>query len=155
MENVPVNHFAHLVAIASALESNCPALQTVRITPWESLETRGLVKEFLSLLADIPSLALMVTMRRAERPGKVKWTRPLLTPLEPLPTYALRQIFLEVTEDPKPGEESALDNLLELSGSLPLAVSLMANIASFEGYAGTLSRWQIGNITLLSDGHDK
>jgi hypothetical protein len=31
----------------------------------------------------------------------------------------------------------------------------MANIASFEGYLGTLSRWQIENTSLLSDGHDK
>ncbi|KAF8183213.1 hypothetical protein K438DRAFT_1975087 [Mycena galopus ATCC 62051] len=31
----------------------------------------------------------------------------------------------------------------------------MANIASFEGYSGALLRWQIENITLLSDGHDK
>ncbi|KAF8154328.1 hypothetical protein K438DRAFT_1777960 [Mycena galopus ATCC 62051] len=124
-------------------------------TPWEPLESRRQVEEFLSLLADIPSLALLVTMRGAERPGKVKWTRPFLPPLEPLPTSASRQIFLEVAEDPKPGEESALDDLLDLSGSLPLAVSLIANIASFEGYSGTLSRWQIENITLLSDGHDK
>ncbi|KAF8183223.1 hypothetical protein K438DRAFT_1975095 [Mycena galopus ATCC 62051] len=124
-------------------------------TPWEPLESRRQVEEFLSLLADIPSLALLVTMRGAERPGKVKWTRPFLLPLEPLPTSASRQIFLEVAEDPKPGEESALDDLLGLSGSLPLAVSLMANIASFEGYSGALSRWQIENITLLSDGHDK
>ncbi|KAF8144255.1 hypothetical protein K438DRAFT_2029239 [Mycena galopus ATCC 62051] len=124
-------------------------------TPWEPLESRGQVEEFLSLLADITSLALLVTMRGAERPGKVKWNRPFLSPLDPLPSSASRQIFLEVAEDPKPGEESALDDLLDLSGSLPLVVSLMANIASFEGYSGTLSRWQVENITLLSGGHDK
>ncbi|KAF8155265.1 hypothetical protein K438DRAFT_1987166 [Mycena galopus ATCC 62051] len=124
-------------------------------TPWEPLESRRQVEEFLSLLADIPSLALLVTMRGAERPGKVKWNRPFLPPLEPLASSASRQIFIEVAEDPKPGEESALDDLLDLSDSLPLAVSLMANIASFEGYSGALLRWQIENITLLSDGHDK
>ncbi|KAF8155263.1 hypothetical protein K438DRAFT_1987164 [Mycena galopus ATCC 62051] len=124
-------------------------------TPWEPLESRRQVEEFLSLLADIPTLALLVTMRGAERPGKVKWNRPFLSPLEPLPSSASRQIFLEVAEDPEPGEESALDELLDLSGSLPLAVSLMANIASFEGYLGALSRWKIENISLLSDGHDK
>ncbi|KAJ7312642.1 P-loop containing nucleoside triphosphate hydrolase protein, partial [Mycena albidolilacea] len=124
-------------------------------TPWEPLESRGQVEDFIAFLADIPSLALLVTMRGAERPGKVKWSRPFLPPLEPLPTSASRQIFLAVADEPNAAEELALDDLLNLSGSLPLAVSLMANIASFEGYLGTLSRWQIENTSLLSDGHDK
>ncbi|KAJ6556083.1 hypothetical protein B0H19DRAFT_1293007 [Mycena capillaripes] len=124
-------------------------------TPWEASESRGDVEEFLSLLADVPSLALLITMRGAERPGKVKWTRPFLVPLEPLSLSASRQIFVEVADVPGTGEEPALDKLLDLSGSLPLAVSLMASIASYEGYSDTLSRWQIENIALLSDGQDK
>jgi hypothetical protein len=31
-------------------------------TPWEAVESRGPVEEFLSLLADIPSLALLVSL---------------------------------------------------------------------------------------------
>jgi hypothetical protein len=94
-------------------------------------------------------------MRGAERPGKVKWNRPFLLPLEPLPPSASRQIFLEVADEPGSREESALDDLLDLSGNLPLAVSLMANIASFEGYSGTLARWETENTALLSEGYDK
>ncbi|KAJ6556111.1 hypothetical protein B0H19DRAFT_1071243 [Mycena capillaripes] len=124
-------------------------------TPWEPSESRGDIEEFLSLLADIPSLALLITMRGAERPSKVKWTRPFLAPLEPLSHSASRQIFVEVADVPGAGEEPALDELLGLSGSLPLAVSLMASIASYEGYSETLSRWQIEHIALLSDGQDK
>jgi hypothetical protein len=75
--------------------------------------------------------------------------------LEPLSPAASRQIFVEVADEPGSGEESALDDLLELSGSLPLAVSLMANITSFEGYSNTLARWQTENTALLSGGHDK
>ncbi|KAJ7861489.1 hypothetical protein B0H13DRAFT_1459193, partial [Mycena leptocephala] len=124
-------------------------------TPWEPIESRAQVEEFLSLLADIPSLALLVTMRGAERPGKVKWNRPFLPPLEPLSLSASQQIFVEVADEPCSGEESALNDLLDLSGSLPLAVSLMANIASFEGYSTTLARWHTENTALLSEGHDK
>ncbi|KAJ7351387.1 hypothetical protein DFH08DRAFT_99102 [Mycena albidolilacea] len=47
-------------------------------------------------------------MRGAERPGKVKWHRPFLPPLEPLSDSASRQIFLEVAYDPGAREESAL-----------------------------------------------
>ncbi|KAJ7813746.1 P-loop containing nucleoside triphosphate hydrolase protein, partial [Mycena olivaceomarginata] len=124
-------------------------------TPWEPLETRGQVEEFISLLADIATLALLITMRGAERPGKVKGNRPFLAPLEPLSLSATRQIFIEVADVPGTGEERALEELLDLSGSLPLAVSLMANIASYEGYSDTLSRWQTESTALLSDGHDK
>jgi hypothetical protein len=94
-------------------------------------------------------------MRGAERPGKVKWNRPFLPPLEPLPPSASRQIFVEVADEPRNDEESALEDLLDLSGNLPLAVSLMANIASFEGYSITLSRWETENTALLAEGHDK
>ncbi|KAJ6533765.1 P-loop containing nucleoside triphosphate hydrolase protein, partial [Mycena vulgaris] len=124
-------------------------------TPWEPLESRAGVEEFLSLLADVPDLALLITMRGAQRPGKVKWTRPFLHPLEPLSPSASREIFLAVADDPEMGEDNALDELINLSGSLPLAISLMARIASFEGYSSTLSRWRVENTTLLSDGHDK
>ncbi|KAJ6547985.1 P-loop containing nucleoside triphosphate hydrolase protein, partial [Mycena vulgaris] len=124
-------------------------------TPWEPLESRPGVEEFMSLLAGIPTLAFLITMRGAERPAKIKWTRPFLLPLEPLEPSASRQIFADVADEPEIGEELVLDELLILSGSLPLAVSLMASIASFEGYTSTLSRWKVENTALLSDGDDK
>ncbi|KAJ7926684.1 hypothetical protein B0H13DRAFT_2560751 [Mycena leptocephala] len=116
-------------------------------TPWEPIESRGQVEDFLSLLADITSLALLA--------WKVKWNRPFLVPLEPLSPSASRQIFVEVADEPGNEDKSALDDLLDLSGSLPLAVSLMANVASVEGYSGTLARWERENTALLSEGHDK
>ncbi|KAJ6533804.1 hypothetical protein DFH09DRAFT_1406410 [Mycena vulgaris] len=115
--------------------------------------SKEIVQHFLE--CDVPTLALLITMRGAERPAKIKWNRPFLPPLEPLPLSASRQIFSEVADEPTIEEESTLDELLDLSGSLPLAVSLMANIVSFEGYGATLSRWRVENTTLLSDGHDK
>ncbi|KAJ6578156.1 P-loop containing nucleoside triphosphate hydrolase protein, partial [Mycena capillaripes] len=124
-------------------------------TPWEPVETRGAVEEFISLLADVPSLALLLTMRGAERPAKVKWNRPFLAPLEPISVSASRQIFSDVADEPGVGEESARDELLELCGSLPLAVSLMASIVSLEGYPSTLSRWKDEATALLSEGLDK
>ncbi|KAJ7471097.1 P-loop containing nucleoside triphosphate hydrolase protein, partial [Mycena latifolia] len=125
-------------------------------TPWESSESRGQVEEFLSLLADVPTLSLLITMRGAERPGKVKWTRPFLPPLEPLSALASRQIFFDVTDNLEIAEEAAaLDELLELSGNLPLAVSLLASVVSIEGYSGALARWKIETTAVVSDGYDK
>jgi hypothetical protein len=94
-------------------------------------------------------------MRGAERPRKVKWSRPFLAPLEPISTLASRQTFIDIAEEPTAGDETALDELIKITGNLPLAVALMANVASFEGYLGALSRWNTENTTLLSEGYDK
>ncbi|KAJ7107054.1 hypothetical protein C8R44DRAFT_744922 [Mycena epipterygia] len=73
-----------------------------------------------------------ITMRGAERPGKVKWTRPFLLVLELLSPSASRQIFLEVADEPSVEDKPALDDL------------------------GAIFRWpSVENTTLLSDGHDK
>ncbi|KAJ7859110.1 hypothetical protein B0H13DRAFT_1901571 [Mycena leptocephala] len=102
-------------------------------TPWEPMKSRGEVEDLLCLLTAITSLALLVTMRGAERPGKVKWNRPFLRPFEPLSLLPRGKYLL----------------------NLPLAVSLMANVASVEGYSNTLARWETENTALLSDGNDK
>ncbi|KAJ7874473.1 hypothetical protein B0H14DRAFT_2717939 [Mycena olivaceomarginata] len=124
-------------------------------TSWEPLSTRIEVEEFLSSLADVPHLALLITMRGAERPGKVKWSRPFLPPLEPISTLASHQMFVDIAEEPRTEEKDALAELIELTGNLPLAVVLMANVASFEGYLGTLSRWKAESTALLSEGYDR
>ncbi|KAJ7884698.1 hypothetical protein B0H13DRAFT_2666978 [Mycena leptocephala] len=72
----------------------------------------------------------LVTMRGAERPGNVKWTRPFLPPLEPISASASRQTFVDIVDEPKADEEAALVELIELTGNLPLAVGLLANVAS-------------------------
>jgi hypothetical protein len=94
-------------------------------------------------------------MRGAERPGKVKWTRPFLPVLEPISTLAARQTIVNIADEPMAHEEGALAELLELAGNLPLAVNLMAHVASFEGYLVTLVRWRAENTALLSEGYDK
>ncbi|KAJ7041220.1 hypothetical protein C8F04DRAFT_1391323 [Mycena alexandri] len=100
-------------------------------TPWEPLESRAGVEEFISLLADIPTLALLITMRGAERPAKVKWSRPFLPVLEPLSKEAAHQVFVDIADEPNFEDQNAFDKLLDLSGGLPLAASLLASVASF------------------------
>ncbi|KAJ6627908.1 hypothetical protein B0H10DRAFT_316633 [Mycena sp. CBHHK59/15] len=94
----------------------------------------------------------MVTMRGAERPGRVLWTRPFLPPLRPLTDCAARQTFIDISDDMG---DTDIGELLDLTDNLPLAVNLVANIASFEGYAAVLSRWKEEKTSLLSDGPDK
>ncbi|KAJ7699369.1 hypothetical protein B0H17DRAFT_307929 [Mycena rosella] len=124
-------------------------------TPWEPLASRPKVDEFLSLLADFEHVALVVTMRGQERPLKIRWTRPFIPPLKPLSSDAARRTFLDISD--AGGDEDAphVAELLALTGNLPLAVTLMATVASVDGCETVLTRWKTENISLLSDGFNK
>ncbi|KAF8180799.1 hypothetical protein K438DRAFT_1976616 [Mycena galopus ATCC 62051] len=122
-------------------------------TPWEPADGRTKVEECLSLLTDVPHVALLITMRGAERPGKVQWSRPCLRPLISLPQAAARQTFLEISDDVH--EDSVVDQLLDLTDNIPLAVQLIATVAASEGCQATLDRWKREGTALLSSGYDK
>ncbi|KAJ7472760.1 hypothetical protein FB451DRAFT_1175474 [Mycena latifolia] len=96
---------------------------------------------------------LSVTMRGAERPAKVRWTRPFLPALTPLTYDAARQTFFDIADA---GHNDAdVQELLRLSAHLPLAVNLIANIVSYEDTSTVLLRWKNENTTLLSEDEDK
>ncbi|KAJ7032100.1 P-loop containing nucleoside triphosphate hydrolase protein, partial [Mycena alexandri] len=122
-------------------------------TPWEPVESRKDTEEFLSLLTDITSLALMITMRGAERPAKVQWTRPFLLPLQPLAQDAARKTFIDIADDKHSVEE--VDQVLHLTGNMPLSISLLAHLVDMEGCSEILSRWETEKTSLISDGYDR
>ncbi|KAJ7768472.1 hypothetical protein B0H16DRAFT_1453168 [Mycena metata] len=124
-------------------------------TAWEPVESRKEVDEFLSLLTDIASLALMskITMRGAERPSKVQWTRPFLPPLEPLAQEAARKVFIDIAEDRHPMEE--IDQVLHLTDNMPLSINLLAHAVDVEGTTAILSRWQREHTSVISEGYDR
>ncbi|KAJ7488316.1 hypothetical protein FB451DRAFT_1362774 [Mycena latifolia] len=122
-------------------------------TAWEPLESRSRVEEVLSLLTDIPHLALMVTMRGAERPAKVRWTRPFLQPLQPLSDDAARQTFVDIADDLHDTKE--MEQIIRLTDNMPLAVDLIAQLVDHEGCSNVLARWEMERTSVLSDGHDR
>ncbi|KAF8185372.1 hypothetical protein K438DRAFT_2020105 [Mycena galopus ATCC 62051] len=122
-------------------------------TPWESADSRAGVEEFLSLLTDIPHLALIITMRGAERPGKVKWSHPFLAPLGPLPADAAHETFIDIADDFHSSRD--IDKLLLLTDGMPLAVDLLAHLVDHEGCSSVLTRWESEKTSLISGGYDK
>ncbi|KAJ7456189.1 hypothetical protein FB451DRAFT_1373032 [Mycena latifolia] len=122
-------------------------------TSWEPIESCGGVEEFLSLLSEVSHLALIITMRGAERPSKVHWTHPFLPPLKPLTDHAARQTFIDITDNDHDNEE--ITQLLELTDNMPLAVNLLAHLVDCEGCSSVLARWKAENTYMLSEGHDK
>ncbi|KAJ7259746.1 P-loop containing nucleoside triphosphate hydrolase protein, partial [Mycena rebaudengoi] len=122
-------------------------------TPWESPSSRSEVEGFLSLLTDVPHLALIITLRGSERPNRVKWTRPFLEPLKPLSNYAALQTYMDIADGAH--KEDDVKKLLDLTGNLPLAISLIASVAGAEGCDSSLSRWKSESTQMLSDGFDQ
>ncbi|KAK7028506.1 hypothetical protein R3P38DRAFT_2936835 [Favolaschia claudopus] len=118
---------------------------------WEPAETRTSVEEFLSLLTDIPHLALIVTLRGAENPAKVRWTRPFLPPLMPLSDDAAQQMFMDIADE----DLEEMDKLLGFTDNLPLAVELLAHLVIYDGAPSVLARWEIEKTSLLSEGYDR
>ncbi|KAJ7907794.1 hypothetical protein B0H13DRAFT_1464352, partial [Mycena leptocephala] len=122
-------------------------------TLWEPAESRGKMEEFLSLLTGVDQLALLITMRGAERPAKVAWTHPFLPALKPLEQDAARQTFIDIADNTHTPNE--VDKVLSLTDNLPLAISLIAQLADSEGCSHVLSRWEEEKTSLSSDGYDR
>ncbi|KAJ7038923.1 hypothetical protein C8F04DRAFT_997489 [Mycena alexandri] len=122
-------------------------------TAWEPLVSRSGIEELLARLTDINNLALIITMRGAERPAKVHWTHPFLQPLEPLSLEAARQMFIDIAGDLHDLKD--IDQLLQLTDKMPLAVDLIAHLVDYDSCTGVLSRWETEKTSLLSAGFDR
>ncbi|KAJ7677296.1 hypothetical protein B0H14DRAFT_2552756, partial [Mycena olivaceomarginata] len=120
---------------------------------WEPASSRGDIEELLSLLTGVEHLVLMITMRGAEHPAKVLWTRPFLRALQPLDQEAARLTFTDIADSGHSQEE--VDQILSLTGNMPLAISLLAHLADTEGCSSVLSHWENKRTSLISEGFDK
>ncbi|KZT36888.1 hypothetical protein SISSUDRAFT_918362 [Sistotremastrum suecicum HHB10207 ss-3] len=120
-------------------------------TPWEHCDRQRL-EDLLSALSGRPNLTLLITMRGSERPNSVAWSRPCLQPLPPLSPEAARQTFVSVSDTAI--DDKDLDTLLALVDYIPLAVTLMANLAEYNSCADLLQRWEGEKTSMLTKGYD-
>ncbi|KAJ7803988.1 P-loop containing nucleoside triphosphate hydrolase protein [Mycena olivaceomarginata] len=127
-------------------------------TLWEPASSRANIEELLSLLTGVEDLALMasklnITMRGAEHPAKVQWTRPFFKVLQPLDQEAAWRTFVDIADNGHSLEE--VDQILSLTDNMPLAISLLAHLADTEGCSNVLSRWDKEKTSVISEGFDK
>ncbi|KAJ7935043.1 hypothetical protein B0H13DRAFT_1561046, partial [Mycena leptocephala] len=122
-------------------------------TVWEPAEFRRDIEEFLALLTSVEQLALIITMRGAERPAKVRWTRPFVQPLKPLAQDAAQKMFIDIADGRHEPEE--IDQVLSVTDNMPLAINLLAHLVDSEGCSAVLSRWGVEKTSLISEGYDR
>ncbi|KAJ7185022.1 hypothetical protein C8R46DRAFT_882956, partial [Mycena filopes] len=118
---------------------------------WEEPGVREETEKVLALLTEVEHLALIITLRGAEHPAMVRWTRPFLKPLGPLPQDAARQIFLDITDEHL--DPSDIDKALALTGNIPLVIDLVSHLVESEGLDSVLIRWDMEATSLVSKGH--
>ncbi|KAJ7738125.1 hypothetical protein B0H16DRAFT_1694899 [Mycena metata] len=94
-------------------------------TQWELVESRKEIEEFLSLLMDITSLALLV-----KNPAQKK-----------------QQITMHSMEE--------VDQVLHLTDNMPLAISLLAHLVDMEDCSTILAHWEGKKTSLISEGSDR
>ncbi|KAJ7913167.1 P-loop containing nucleoside triphosphate hydrolase protein [Mycena leptocephala] len=149
----PEKDLTHSVIQYFSSSSNCLLILDNLETLWEPVESRGKIEEFLSLLTGVAHLALVITMRGAERPAKVAWTHPFLPVLKPLEQDAARQTFVDIADnihDPK-----EVDKVLALTDNMPLAINLVAHLVDSEGCSHVLCHWEEKKTSLISEGYDR
>ncbi|KAJ7889839.1 hypothetical protein B0H14DRAFT_3708517 [Mycena olivaceomarginata] len=149
-ENNPTKSIIRFLSSSSSALLILDNLETV----WEPSEFRGTVEEFLSLLTDIPHLALIVgNPSRSRETRKSTMDSTFLAPLKPLTDEAVWQTFVDIADDVH--EKKHIKTLLCLTGNLPLAVGIVAHLVDYEGCLQVLERWETEKISLLSSGRDR
>ncbi|KZS90068.1 hypothetical protein SISNIDRAFT_457950 [Sistotremastrum niveocremeum HHB9708] len=121
-------------------------------TPWESVANRSEAEDLLQILTDIPQFSLLVTMRGAERPSRIAWSRPFLPPLTTLDSESARRTFVAISD--VSADDLDLPELLEALENVPLAVTLMANLAQEQTCHELLQKWKHEKTSMLTRGWD-
>ncbi len=121
-------------------------------TPWEDPTTRVAVERFLSDLSDLEELSIIVTLRGAERPLGVSWTRPMLPALRPLNHVSAKEVFLSISDVDEDNQH--VDKLIEVVDHVPLAITLIASQAQYISCEELLSRWETGKTAMVTRGFD-
>jgi tetratricopeptide (TPR) repeat protein len=118
-------------------------------TPWQIPKATAEVEELLVQLSGIPGLAVIASIRGIELPVGPAWQ--VIAPVSTLDRAAAREAFLAVA--PRHKGDPSLDKLLSDVDGLPLAIMLMASIASIHASLDTvIERWRAERAAMLTRG---
>jgi hypothetical protein len=119
-------------------------------TPWEAKDGRAEVESFLSDLASIPLVSVIVTLRGAERPAGVAWTRPFLPPITPLDLEAAIEVFTSIADTLN--DDPHMIQLIRAVDHIPLAITLLAHQAQYTPCRQLFESWTEQKTRMVSRG---
>ncbi|KAH7092875.1 hypothetical protein BKA62DRAFT_63983 [Auriculariales sp. MPI-PUGE-AT-0066] len=115
-------------------------------------------ERMLQRLAGIPTLTLIITSRGAVPPNGIRWSYAPSAGLETISLPAARETFEQIAGRPDlASERNALDTLLTNVDCMPLAVTLLAQLAQLKNPPSQLlQRWHRTKTGFIrSDGDDR
>ncbi len=126
-------------------------------SPWELAASKSDVENLLCTLTTLPSVTLLVSLRGAVRPAAVRWTQPTLPPLEKLGLNAAREAFFAYAGYARAGPDviSQVDRLLTSVDCVPLAISLLGNVAQWEPLPSLIRMWEAESTSFFERAPDR
>jgi len=125
-------------------------------TPWEPPASRTGTEGLLGAISSLTGVAVLVTMRGAERPSGTRWIVPHLPVLLPFNRDAALQTVYFTAPTANNSNIQTLTKLLDALGDLPLAVHIIAAMMQHESLEELLSRWLVERTSMLTlGGEDK
>ncbi|KDR77581.1 hypothetical protein GALMADRAFT_22660, partial [Galerina marginata CBS 339.88] len=121
-------------------------------TPWNLLDFRGEMQRILNQIGQISHVAVFITMRSAFPPGSNKQWQSF--DIEAVDEIAAHKIYLDICS--ASGDDHDVSGLLHALGYMPLAITLMANIARMTGLgaAKLLEEYRRIGTAMLQEGPD-
>ncbi|KAJ6559632.1 hypothetical protein B0H19DRAFT_1234251 [Mycena capillaripes] len=135
-----------LVSFAQSMTFKCLLCLDNFETPWDS--DRDQVELLLQKIA-VPSITLIITSRDSDRPRGIKWTAPLLPPVQPLTVAAAVETWDAICH----AHDDFSLLLINAVDCTPLAVTLLAQLAESESAEALWASWETESTKLVkSDG---
>ena len=121
-------------------------------TPWDPLQTRSEIESLLAEITSITTLVCIITMRGLQKPSGTRWSN-VLPPLQPLDMKSALAIFKAISGE----EDRYAIELIQAVDCVPLAVTLMANLASVDGETteSLWLRWNEESTSMVEKGLDR
>ena len=122
-------------------------------TTWlvEDPKHRAAFEQLLRLLASCNQVSLIITCRGVVLPPGIRWSNSRGATLEPISPEAAKRAFIEIADMEYSGEEdAAIDQLISAVDAMPLAISLLAQMALCGSLPSELlGRWNLVHSALL------
>ncbi|EPQ59733.1 hypothetical protein GLOTRDRAFT_126028 [Gloeophyllum trabeum ATCC 11539] len=116
-------------------------------TPYHNSENTQQIVEILGRIGCIPQVTIIVTMRGDSTPRGTLWGVPLYA--GSLPPEASVKTFADISQ--KDAKDPKLSQLLAKIDHVPLAVTLVSNLAKVESVSNLLRQWERRKTAMLKD----